>query len=182
MTVHVGLIRAIGPATHAVMKMAALREACVEAGLADVATVGNTGNVIFSMDASAEAARDALQAVVESFGLGPANEVFIRTPQEMAEVVAANPFAEAAAERPSEVGVCAFHVPPADWSPLTRDYRGPEQLAVVGSHLIVAYVPGAAPASKIRIEKALGARMTQRNWRVFAGLAKRAAALAAGRS
>ncbi len=180
MAVYVGLIRAIGPVTHAKMKMAALREACEEAGLADAATVGNTGNVIFRMKGSAEAARKALQAVVDGFGLGPANEVFIRTPAEMAEVVAANPFPEAAAERPSEIGVSSFHVAPADWTPITRDYRGPEEIAAVGAHLVVAYVPGAAPASKLQIEKALGARMTQRNWKVFAGLAEKAASLAKG--
>jgi hypothetical protein len=32
------------------------------------------------------------------------------------------------------------------------------------------------------IEKLVGARMTQRNWRVFASLAEKAAALAASRS
>ena len=180
MAVYAGLIRAIGPVTHAKMKMAALRDACEQAGLADVATVGNTGNVIFRFGGNAAAARKALQAVVDGFGLGPANEVFVRTPEQMAEVVAANPFPQAVAERPSEIGVSSFHEVPADWSPLTRDYRGPEEIAVVGAHLVVAYVPGAASASKLQIEKALGARMTQRNWKVFAGLAEKAAALAKG--
>jgi uncharacterized protein (DUF1697 family) len=178
MAVYVGLIRAIGPVTHAKMKMGALREACEQAGLADVATVGNTGNVIFRMKGNTVAARKALQAVVDSFGLGPANEVFIRTPEQMAEVVAANPVAEAAAERPSEVGVSSFHDTPADWSPVTRDYVGPEEIATVGAHLIVAY-PRGISTSKLQIEKALGARMTQRNWKVFAALAEKAAALAA---
>jgi uncharacterized protein (DUF1697 family) len=176
MAVYVGLIRAIGPVTHAKMKMAALREACEKAGLADVSTVGNTGNVIFRMEASPSAARKALQAVVDGFGLGPANEVFIRTPAEMAEVIAANPVAEAAAERPSEVGVSSFHEEPRDWTPVTRDYVGPEQIAVVGAHLIVAYPKGIS-SSKLQIEKSLGARMTQRNWKVFAALAEKAAAL-----
>lgn len=177
MAVYVGLIRAIGPVTHARMKMGALREACEAAGLADVSTVGKTGNVIFRSRGNAEAARKALQAVVDGFGLGPANEVFIRTPKQMAEVVAANPVPEAAAERPSEVGVCSFHDAPKDWSPVTRDYVGPEQLATVGAHLVVAYPKGIS-TSKLQIEKALGARMTQRNWKVFAALAEKATKLA----
>lgn len=177
MAVYVGLIRAIGPVTHAKMRMVALREACETAGLADVSTVGNTGNVIFRFDGNAAAARKALQAVVDGFGLGPANEVFIRTPAEMAEVVDANPLPQEAAERPSEVGVSSFHQVPKDWSPVTRDYVGPEEIAVVGAHLIVAYSKGIS-TSKLQIEKALGARMTQRNWKVFAGLAERAAKLA----
>ncbi|WP_423065627.1 DUF1697 domain-containing protein [Devosia sp. CN2-171] len=179
MQVYVGLIRAIGPVTHAKMKMGALREACEAAGLADVATVGNTGNVLFRHDGDAAAARKTLQAVVDGFGLGPANEVFVRTPEQMAEVVKANPLAEAAAERPSEVGVSSFHAVPEDWSPVIRDYVGPEEVAVVGAHLVVAY-PRGITTSRLQIEKALGARMTQRNWKVFASLAEKAAALTKG--
>lgn len=177
MAVYVGLIRAIGPVTHVKMKMGALREACEAAGLADAVTVGNTGNVLFRHSGDAAAARKALQAVVDGFGLGPANEVFVRTPEQMAEVVQANPVAEAAAERPSEVGVSSFHVTP-DWTPLL-DYTGPEEIAVVGAHLVVTY-PKGITTSKLHIEKALGARMTQRNWKVFASLAEKAAALAKG--
>lgn len=175
MAVYVGLIRAIGPVTHAKMKMGALREACLAAGLVDVATVGNTGNVIFRHEGHAAAARQSLQAVVDGFGLGPANEVFVRTPDEMAEVVLANPVAEAAAERPSEVGVSSFHETP-DWT-LLRGYVGPEEIATVGAHLVVAY-PRGISTSKLQIEKTLRARMTQRNWKVFASLAEKAAKLA----
>ena len=175
MAVYVGLIRAIGPATHARMKMAALREACEAAGLADVATVGNTGNVLFRFGGNPAAARKALQAVIDGFGLGPANEVFIRTPGQMAEVVKANPLADAAAARPSQVGVCAFHTEPEDWTPVTRGHDGPEQTATVGAHLVVAYPESGS--SKLNVEKRLGARMTQRNWKVFAGLAEKAAGL-----
>ena len=171
-----GVIRAIGPVTHAKMKMGPLREACERAGLVDASTIGNTGNVIFRMKANPAAARKALQAVVDGFELGSANEVFIRTPEQMVEVVAANPVAEAAAERPSEVGVCSFHEAP-DWARLLGNWPGPEELATVGAHLIVAYPKGIS-TSKLQVEKSLGARMTQRNWKVFAALAESAAALA----
>lgn len=172
MAVYVGLIRAIGPATHARMSMPELRAACERAGLADVSTVGNTGNLIFRHGDGVGAARGILQSLVDGFGLGPTNEVFVRSPDEMDEVVRANPVADAVAERPSEVGVCTFHEAP-DWTPVTRDYDGPEQIAIVGAHLIVAYPKGIS-TSRLQVEKLLGARMTQRNWRVFAGLADKA--------
>lgn len=175
MAVFVALIRAIGPVTHARMKMAALRDACAAAGLEDVSTVGNTGNIIFRTSHTLAEARKLVQAAVDGFGLGPANEVFVLTPKAMAAVVAANPFPEVAADRPSELGVCSFHKAP-DWAPLSG-WDGPEQLEMVGAHLIVAY-PKGITASKLNIEKRLGARMTQRNWTVFAGLAEKAAALA----
>lgn len=176
MAVFVALIRAIGPVTHAKMGMAALREACETAGLDDVSTVGNTGNIIFRSDQSETAVRKLVQGVVAGFGLGMTQEIFIDMPRKMAAVVKANPFPKAAAERPGEVGVCTFHKAP-DWSRI-RDWAGPEKLAMVGAHLVVEYQ--AITGSKLKIEKTLGVTMTQRNWRVFAGLAEKAAALGKG--
>lgn len=176
MAAYVALIRAIGPVTHAAMGMAALAAACREAGLGDVASVGNTGNLVFRSDRSEAAVRRLVQDVVSGFGLGPANEVFIDTPRRMAEVVKARPFPEIIAERPTLVGVCTFHAA-MDWRPLTEAHEGPERIVPVGRHLVIAYE---SEVSKLRIEKALGVTMTQRNWRVFAGLAEKAAALARG--
>jgi uncharacterized protein (DUF1697 family) len=174
MAVYVALIRAIGPVTHAKMGMGPLRDACAAAGLEDVATVGNTGNVLCRSKQSPAAVRRLLQMVVGSFDLD--NEVFLNTPRRMAAVVAANPFPEAAAERPSELGVCTFHKAP-DWTPLTDDHDGPEGLAMIGAHLVVEY-PAGISGSRLHIEKRLGATMTMRNWRVFAALAEKSAALA----
>jgi len=177
MAVFVALIRAIGPVTHAKMGMAALRDACAAAGLDDVSTIGNTGNILLRSDQSATAVRKLVQGVVAGFGLGPNIEVFINTPRKMGVVVAANPFPTAATERPNELGVCTFHKAP-DWSPV-RDWPGPEKLAMIGAHLVVEYPKGIS-GSKLRIEKVLGATMTQRNWTVFAGLADKAAKLGKG--
>ena len=174
MPVYVALIRAIGPVTHAKMGMEALRDACEDAGFSDVATVGNTGNIILRSGKQAPGVRKLLQDVVDGFGLGAANEVFVRRPAEMAEVIAANPFPSIAAGRPAELGVASFHTVP-DWGPI-RAYSGPERIARIGAHLVVAYPSGMA-TSKLNIEKLLGVRMTQRNWRVFAGLVARTAAL-----
>ncbi len=170
MAVYVALIRAIGPVTHAKMKMAALRDACEAAGLADVSTVGNTGNVLFRSDLSEAAVRNVVQKVVAGFGLDMTQEIFIDTPRKMAAVVNANPFPKASVTRPQEVGVCTFHKTP-DWSRIL-DWPGPERLAVVGAHLVVEYQ--VISGSKLKIEKTLGVTMTQRNWRVFAGLTEKA--------
>jgi uncharacterized protein (DUF1697 family) len=177
MAAYVALIRAIGPVTHAKMKMAALRDACAAAGLEDVSTVGNTGNIILRSSQTLTAVRNTVQGAVDGFGLGPANEVFVTKPRDMAAVIAANPFPEVASERPHELGVCSFHKAP-DWAPLTG-WDGPELLAMIGAHLIVAYPKGIS-ATKLNIEKRLGARMTQRNWTVFAGLAAKGEALTKG--
>ena len=174
MPAYVALIRGIGPVTHAKMSMVALRDACEDLGLEDVTTVGNTGNVLFRSRKGVAAARALVQEAVTGFDLPAAQEVFVRTAAQMAEVVAANPFPEAAARHPAALGVCSFHDAP-DWAPL-RDWPGPEKLAMVGAHLVVDY-RGQVTGSKLRIEKALGVTMTQRNWKVWAGLSAKVGAI-----
>jgi uncharacterized protein (DUF1697 family) len=174
MPAYVALIRAIGPVTHAKMSMAALRDACEDLGLEDVETVGNTGNILFRSRKGVAAARSLVQGAVASFDLPMTQEVFVRTPAQMAEVVAANPFPEAVAKHPAALGVSSFHEAP-DWAPL-RDWPGPEKLAMIGSHLVVDY-RGQVTGSKLRIEKLLGMTMTQRNWTVFARLSERVAGI-----
>ncbi len=175
MAVFVLLLRAIGPGTHDKMSMAALLAGCEKAGFTDVTTVGNTGNVILRSDKSAALTRKAVQAVVAGFGLGPGVEVFIRTPRQMQMVVRANPFPQAAEDHPSYVGVCSFHRTP-DWTTL-KSYKGPMPHATSGAHLIRDAGDGTA-IGQFNVEKVIGARMTERNWRVFANLAGKAAALA----
>lgn len=179
MAVYVCLVRAIGPGTHAKMSMADLRAGCEAAGLTDVTTVGNTGNVICRSTRSPHAVRGLVQGVVDGFGLGAMCEVFVRTPVQMAHVVEANPFPAAAGDRPAQVGVCAFHGSPR-WPAAIRTYAGRQELATVGAHLVIDYPDG--DAAGLNIEKLVGARMTQRNWRVFASLAEKAKALAKSRS
>lgn len=166
MAIHIALIRAIGPVTHRVMRMASLRDACLLAGIAEARTVGNTGNIVCQSPLEPADVRERVQRAVAGFGLD--NEVFIQTPAEMAEVVLANPFPEVARERPAELGVASFHRVP-DWQPLLASHAGPEAVATIGAHLVVAYPAGLA-GSKLRIEKRLGVTMTMRNWTVFARL------------
>jgi uncharacterized protein (DUF1697 family) len=172
MAVYVCLLRAIGPETHARMSMAALRERAEAAGLSDVSTHGNTGNLICRSAKSVAEVRTLVQRVVDGFGIK--SEVFVRTPRQMAAVVRANPFPDAARDRPAEVGVCSFH-DTLRWPAALKAYDGPQRLATVGAHLIVDYPGGIAGG--LNVEKLAGARMTMRNWRVFATLAEKAAAL-----
>jgi uncharacterized protein (DUF1697 family) len=175
MAVFVLLLRAIGPATHVKMSMAALREGCEKAGFTDVSTVGNTGNIILRSDKSAAETRKIVQKVVTGFGLGPSVEVFARTPRQMQMVVRANPFPEAAADHPAYVGVCSFHKTP-DWGQLKSQERSMPYVTS-GAHLIRDAGDGTG-IGQFNVEKIVGARMTERNWRVFANLAKKAAELA----
>jgi uncharacterized protein (DUF1697 family) len=173
MAVYVLLLRAIGPGTHGKMSMAALRKGCEDAGFTDVTTVGNTGNVICRSSKTAAQVKTIAQKVVDAFGIK--SEVFVRTPRQMQMVVRADPFPEAVKDHPSYVGVCSFHKTPS-WKGLEA-YKGPMGWSTSGAHLIRDAGDGAG-IGQFNVEKLIGAKMTERNWRVFANLAEKAAALA----
>lgn len=156
--------------------MAALRQKVETEGFGEVATVLATGNLLLTARAPAAEVRAKVQATVDSFGID--SEVFIRTPQELAEVVRSNPFAEAAEHHPSAFGVCFFHKM-QQWPGWVGLYEGPERLAPFGDHLFVDYGTRISE-SKLQVEKRIGTKMTMRNWNTVATLAKRAAALGNG--
>jgi uncharacterized protein (DUF1697 family) len=160
MTHYVALLRGIGPATHVRMALGDLAARCAAAGLTDVVNVGNTGNLLFASEQPQAAVEAIVTQAVKSFGLG--NEVFTRTLRQIQMLVGLAPFPEAAADHPARLGVCFFHKDPR-WPKEYSSYAGPEQLKMFSNHLIVDY--GAKiSASKLTIEKGVGARMTQRNW------------------
>jgi uncharacterized protein (DUF1697 family) len=170
----VALIRAIGPSTHAKMSMLDLTEACRRTGFAEARSWITTGNLVL---ATAGTERDAEMMVGEalrSFGL--ANEVVIRTPDELAAIVAANPFPDAVRDRASELAVCFVKNPGRGFDDLDR-HAGHERLARVGNDLVVDYA-GQISKSKLlpsAIERRTGARLTFRNWNTLIRLAKMAA-------
>jgi uncharacterized protein (DUF1697 family) len=102
----------------------------------------------------------------ERFGLGQ-NHALIRTPGDLARVIAGNPFGEAASKRPHLLMVAFL-----DGSPVStaadslRAYPGPERRHLDGRHLYVDYVDGVA-RSKLTpalLTRMLGVPVTSRNW------------------
>src|SRR5262245_37562800 len=90
----IALLRGInlGPTNR--VKMAELRTLCEKLGYEGVQTLLQSGNVVLSTRKKpATVARELHAAIVEE--LGVTSLVIVRTGDEMAEVVAAKPFAEA---------------------------------------------------------------------------------------
>ncbi|QCI64841.1 DUF1697 domain-containing protein [Phreatobacter stygius] len=165
MTVLIGLIRAIGPATHAKMSMQDLREGCQAAGLARVATYIQTGNLIIETRKSPATVQAIVERVLRRFDL--ANLVVLRRPDDLAAIVAANPFPEAAEARPSELCVCFLAATPRPESVTAlAQHQGPERLAFCGDDLCVDYPTGATGSKLLPgvIERRLGTLGTARNW------------------
>ena len=160
MTQYVALLRNIGPVTHAKMPLGALAERCAAAGLSDIVNVGNTGNLVFTSEASQAAVEAIVTEAVTSFGIS--SEVFTRTRRQIQMLVNLAPFPEAAADHPARLGICFFHKDPR-WPEAYKSFTGPEQLQMFSNHLIVDY-GGGISASRLTVEKTVGARMTQRVW------------------
>lgn len=170
MTVYVALLRAIGPGTHEIMRPSALRDKAEGAGFSDPVNYLATGNLIFGSSKGVAAVEKELTALVEGFGL-KSSEVFVVTRTQIRNLVEADPFPNAARDRPARLGACFFHKA-LDWPAALLHPAGPETVVAIGSALIIDYGPGDAP-SKLNVEKLAGARMTQRNWNSVLGILQR---------
>jgi uncharacterized protein (DUF1697 family) len=165
MAIFIALIRAIGPATHALMSMRDLRERCAAAGLEDVATYIQTGNIIIKTRRSPANVQAIVEKVLKSFGL--ANLVVLREVGELAAILADNPFPEGAIARPDQLAVCFMSGDPGD-DGLARlgGHKGPERVKPIGRNICIDYVNG-IQGSKLMpavVERWLGMQGTARNW------------------
>jgi uncharacterized protein (DUF1697 family) len=167
MAVFIALLRAVNVGGTGKLPMQELRRACEEAGLSRVATYIASGNLVFGCDKSAKGAKSIMEDVLRlGFGL-TRNHVLIRTQGELARVIAANPFPQAAAERPNWL-VVNFLDGEADAGAAERlgAYEGPERMRLAGNHLYLDYPQGLG-RSKLTaafLDKALKLPSTARNW------------------
>lgn len=161
----IGLIRGIGPTTHAVMSMADLRTACARAGLADVRTLLSTGNVLFRSQAAESELIALLADILAHFGLD--NPVVVRQPAQIAAVIADNPWPEVAAQRPHHLLV-QFLGHPVDPTAAQNlaDWAGAERAHAHGRAIYVDYVDGVGTSAltPARLERLAGVTGTARNW------------------
>ena len=164
-TTRIVLIRAIGPPTHAAMSMAELRDGCAEAGLENARTLLATGNLLFETSASASRARASVRDVLSRHGLD--NALFMRRPDELAAVLEANPFPDAALKRPNHLLVLFLErrVGESELRELEA-YDGPERFEARGRELYIDYVDGVGRSrlTPAVLERRLGQPGTARNW------------------
>jgi len=151
--------------------MQQLREGCKRNGFENVRTVLATGNVVFSFGAGIEDVSKRLTDILVCHGLG--NKIFLRRPGDLEDVVARNPFADAAEARPNHLLVLFLETEPSPEQIATLlAHRGPERTAVVGREVFIDYVEGVG-RSKLTpavLERALRQPGTARNWNTVAKL------------
>ena len=156
------MLRGVNLGPHRRIKMDDLRAVYESLGLRDVTTCVQSGNVVFRTPRAIPAAR--LEAAIEK-RFGFQSSVILRTPDEMRDVIARNPF-------PGVEGA-KLHV----W--FLRDDPGeaarakvraldtpPEKLHVAGRELYIYFPNGMArPQLKLTaVDRALAVATTARNW------------------
>jgi uncharacterized protein (DUF1697 family) len=168
MTIFIALLRAVNLGGDTQVSMAELRERCTRAGLAQVRTLLQSGNLVFESPARGAGAveRDLNQRLAPT--LGAKTEFFVRTLPEWREIVAKNPFPEEAGSDPGHLVVTVLREapPPAAWRALADAIPGREQVRDGGRHAYLVYPDGigTSKVSATFIERHLGTRGTSRNW------------------
>lgn len=168
MNAFVALLRAVNVGGTGKLAMADLRALCSACGFDQVKTYIASGNVVFTTRRSAAAVQQALAAALQDYAGKPVG-VIVRTAEEMAAVLAANPFPHAKPNR--TVAIFLDTPPPRDCLAAASHVAG-EQMALGTREIYVHYGDGMAD-SKLRIPAA--AAGTARNMNTVATLAGMAA-------
>jgi uncharacterized protein (DUF1697 family) len=168
MAVLISLLRAINVGGNNMIRMEALREIYGTLGLRDIQTYLQSGNVVFRAPGAgiAQLPRKIETAIEKVAGFRPA--VIVRTPAELREVIAHNPFAARDDIHPKRLLVTFLASDPASDA---REKLGaippaPEEFHLRGRELYI-YFPDsmARPTLKLPLlDRAVGTPGTGRNW------------------
>jgi uncharacterized protein (DUF1697 family) len=163
---YAALLRGINIGPRNRIAMPALREALEEAGFEDVATYVQSGNVVLTSGAKADAVRRKVEQVIAgSFGLDI--PVLVRTKAELAAVVKRNPLEKVATEpKRYQVSFLDKKLPAKKLTELEAVAVPGEQVVAHGRELY-AWHPAGVARSKLWAKlagKSLGVTATARNW------------------
>jgi uncharacterized protein (DUF1697 family) len=156
----IALLRGVNVGGNKRVEMARLRTLLEELGYHDVRTYVNSGNAVFTGPSTSEKHLEA--AIAQAFGFEV--PVVLRTRDELADIVQANPLAAIATDPAKHLVIfCAAKastdLDPADFAPETFHVRGRE---------VYLWAPGGIGSSalaKVLTARSLGNKSTARNWR-----------------
>jgi uncharacterized protein (DUF1697 family) len=169
MTTYVALLRGINVGTAKRVAMPALRELATGLGYTDVTTHINSGNLVLTTDRPAATVRQELeQGIEQTFGLHA--DVVVRTAEELAAALAANPFPDG---DPSQVTVAFLAGPAAaDAESRVRALASEDEpVLFAGGEVYVHYGHGQADSRlAAKFATVLGVTATVRNLRTVTKL------------
>jgi uncharacterized protein (DUF1697 family) len=164
----VALLRAVNVGGTGKLPMSDLKEMCEELGFGGVRTYIASGNVVFTSRKSEAAIKTALERRLEAYAHKPVG-VLVRSADEMAQVLADNPFPKAAPNR--VMAVFLDHAPPPDTLTGVRGQRD-EQIRLGRREIYIHYGEGMAKSKLVIAAARTG---TARNMNTVATLARMAA-------
>jgi uncharacterized protein (DUF1697 family) len=163
---HVALLRGINVGRNKRISMAQLRELLAELGYTDVTTYLQSGNaVVTSPQAATDVAGTIENGIAQSLGMTV--KVVVRSGEELAATVAADPLGKVATD-PAKYLVGFMSDTPA--AHLARGLDGqefaPDLFGLAGRELYLWCPNGVrdSPLSRIDWDRRLGVTVTMRNW------------------
>ena len=184
MAVIISMLRGVNVGGHKMVKMDALCTLCGSLGLRDAETYVQSGNVIFRTDG-----RDLVRlckrienGIEKTFGFR--SDVILRTPAELRDVIARNPFASRRGIEPKRLAVTFLASDPGQEArdKLLAIKAEPEEVRIDGRELYI-YYPNGMGRPKMTwpiIERTLKTSGTSRNWNTVTKLLEIAERFEAG--
>jgi uncharacterized protein (DUF1697 family) len=164
---YVALLRGVNVGGRGAVAMADLRRVAEGTGCRDVATILQSGNLLFgSTRETARLGNDLMAALATELGLE--TTVMVRSASDWKRMIARNPFPEAARRDPARLVVLVLDraVGRREVAALEKAIVGRETVGGAGLDLYAIY-PDGQGRSKLTnavIERTLKARATARNW------------------
>lgn len=163
-TIYVALLRAVNVGGTGLLPMSELRAMCEAAGFEDVRTYIASGNAVFRAKVGADKVKAALEKALANYAGKPVG-VLVRTHDELAAVIAANPFPEAAGNR---LLVTFLDAPPPADALDRASGQGGERIALGRREIYIDFGEGIRD-SKLKVPAAKAG--TARNLNTVAKLA-----------
>lgn len=175
MATWIALLRGIGGGIRP-LPMKDLKAALERAGLEDVSTYIQSGNVIFKSTKTSAPKLSRLigECVSSNFGFEP--RVMVLGVKDLEKAAAGNPFRKAEAEPKSLHLFFMDEAPPAaDTAGMNKVKAGSEEF-VLKDNVLYLHTPKGFGTSKLaeRVERLLGVPATARNWRTVGAVLKMA--------
>jgi uncharacterized protein (DUF1697 family) len=175
MGLSIALLRAINVGGRNRVAMQDLLDLLASLGLAGGRALLQSGNLVFDDGGHSPAELERLLERETAARLNLHVDFLVRSAEEWAAIVAANPFPAEAVRDPSRVVLMPLKDEPSPGAitALSAAIRGPEQVRAEGRQLYLHY-PDGIGRSKLTgalIETRLGTRGTARNWNTVRSLA-----------
>ena len=163
---HIALLRGINLGARRRVSMAELRELLVDVGYGDVRTHLQSGNVVLASEAPpARLGRRLEKQIADRLGIEV--DLVVRTRDELADVVARDPFGEHA-DDPKRYQVTFLSAEPSSQvaSNLALADLAPERVVVSGREIYAWHPNGIqrSPLAALLTDRRLGVTATARNW------------------